>query len=48
MKSIYQQSLLHISTEGLVVLELTDGNGNSDAFFDFVRGSLIPEINSFD
>ena len=34
-----------ISTEGL---ELTDGSVNGDIFFDFVRGSLIPEMNSFD
>ena len=37
-----------ISTEGLVALELTDGSVNGDTIFDFVRGSLIPEINSFD
>ena len=36
------------STEGLVALELRDGSVNGDTFFDFVIGSLIPEMNSFD
>ena len=30
VESVYQQSLLHISTEGLVALELTDGSVNGD------------------
>ena len=37
-----------LSTEGLVALELTDGSVDGDAFFDFIRGSLIPEMNPFD
>lgn len=30
--------------EGLVALELVDGNVNGDVFYDFVRGSLIPNM----
>ena len=37
-----------LSTEGLAALELTDGSVDGDAFYDFVRGSLIPEMNPFD
>ena len=37
-----------LSTEGLVALELTDGSVDGDTFYDFVRGSLIPEMNPFD
>ena len=37
-----------LSSEGLVALELMDGSVDGDAFFDFVRGSLIPEMNPFD
>lgn len=37
-----------ISTEGLVALELSTGTVNSDLFYDFIRGSLIPQMNIFD
>ena len=37
-----------LSTEGLVAMELINGNTNADKFFDFMRGSLIPYMNSFD
>ena len=37
-----------ISSQGLVALELTDGTVNGDVFYDFVRGSLIPEMRPFD
>lgn len=33
--------------EGLVALELVDGNVNGDVFYDFVRGSLIPNMQIF-
>ena len=37
-----------ISSQGLIALELTDGTVDGDIFFDFVRGSLIPEMRPFD
>ena len=37
-----------LSSHGLIALELTDGSVNGDVFFDFVRGSLIPEMRPFD
>ena len=37
-----------LSTKGLVALELTDGSVDGDTYYDFVRGSLIPEMNPFD
>ena len=38
-----------ISTEGLVALELkSSGSVDSDHFYDFVRGSLIPQMHPFD
>ena len=36
-----------LSTDGLVAMELINGNTNTDKFFDFVWG-LIPYMNSFD
>ena len=36
------------STEGLVAIELTNHSVNGEKFFDFVRGSLIPEMLPFD
>ena len=37
-----------LSTDGLVAMELINGNTDADKFFDFVRGNLIPYMNSFD
>ena len=37
-----------IASDGLVSVELTTGSVNSEVFFDYVRGSLIPRMNSFD
>lgn len=37
-----------ICSEGLLGVELTTGSVNGDAFIDFVRGTLIPNMNPFD
>ena len=37
-----------ISDEGLVAVELIQGTVNSNFFSDFVRGTLIPEMEAFD
>lgn len=37
-----------IATDGLVSLQLTTGTVNSDIFYDFIRGSVIPQMNPFD
>lgn len=38
-----------ISTEGLVAMDLkSSGTVASDFFYDFIRGSLIPQMNPFD
>ena len=37
-----------LSFQGLIALELTDGTVDGDVFFDFVWGSLIPEVRPFD
>ena len=37
-----------ISSEGLLGVELTSCSVNSDKFFDFVRGTLIPNMQPFD
>ena len=38
-----------ISTEGLVALDLkSSGTVDSDFFYNFIRGSLIPQMNPFD
>lgn len=37
-----------ISSAGLIAVELTTNSVNGDKFFDFVRGSLIPEMQPFD
>ena len=37
-----------ISNDGLVALELSKGTTDSDLFYDFIRGSLIPQMNMFD
>ena len=36
-----------IATDGIVSLELYAGTTNSDIFYDFVRGSLIPQMSTF-
>ena len=37
-----------ISTTGVLAVELMTGTVNGDIFFDYVRGSLIPEMLPFD
>ena len=37
-----------ISSAGMVSLELEYGSVNSDNFYDFVRGSLIPNMHPYD
>ncbi len=37
-----------IATSGLVALELTTSTINGDNFYDFARGSLIPNMLPFD
>ena len=37
-----------IATSGLIALELTTGTVDSDLFYDFIRGSLIPQMLQFD
>ena len=40
-------AIASMSMEGLVALELVDGNVNGEVFYDFVRGSLIPNMQAF-
>ena len=37
-----------ISSSGMIAVELMTGSVNGDKFFDYVRGSLIPEMLPFD
>ena len=37
-----------MATDGLVGVELHTGTTNGEKFFDFVRGTLIPQMNTFD
>ena len=37
-----------MTTTGILAVELRKGSVNGDHFFDYVRGSLIPEILPFD
>ena len=37
-----------MSSEGLVGVEFKTDSVDSDAFFDFVRGTLIPNMQPFD
>lgn len=37
-----------IATDGLVSCEFTTQTVDSDILYDFIRGSLIPQMNSFD
>ena len=37
-----------MATDGLVGVELITGTTNGEVFFDFVRGTLIPQMKSFD
>ena len=37
-----------MTTTGILAVELKTGSVNGDNFFDFVRGSLIPEMMPFD
>ena len=37
-----------MTTTGIIAVELMTGSVNGDKFFDYVRGSLIPEMQPFD
>ena len=37
-----------MSTEGVIALDLLKGSVNSDTFIDFIRGSLIPNMQQYD
>ena len=37
-----------MTTSGMLAVELKTGSVNGDDFFDYVRGSLIPEMLPFD
>jgi hypothetical protein len=37
-----------MTTTGILAVELMTGSVNGDIFFDYVRGSLIPEMQPFD
>ena len=37
-----------IAINGLLALNLTTETVNSDIFYDFIRGSLIPQMRQFD
>ena len=41
-------AIVAIAADGLVTYEIRTGTVNSDVFIDFVRGTLIPELNTFD
>lgn len=41
-------SIAAISTEGLLAVEITANTVNGDTFYDFLRGTLIPEMCPFD
>ena len=41
-------ALTAISEEGLLAVELKHGTVNSDIFYDFIRGFVIPEMEPFD
>lgn len=40
-------SIAAICTEGLLAVEITANKVNGEMFFDFLRGSLIPELHQF-
>ena len=40
-------AIVGISTAGVTAVELTTSTVNTDVFFDFVRGSLIPHMQQF-
>ena len=41
-------SIAALSSEGIVAVESHTGSTNADNFADFVRGSLIPQLHSYD
>ena len=41
-------SISAMSTEGILAVELTNNSVNGEKIFDFVCGSLIPEMSPFD
>ena len=40
-------AMIGISSVGVIAMEITTSSVNTDIFFDFVRGSLIPNIQQF-
>ena len=40
-------TIIGISTVGVIAMEMTTSSVNADIFFDFVRGSLIPNMQQF-
>ena len=40
-------AIMGISTVGVIAMEMTTSSVNADIFFDFVRGSLIPNMQQF-
>ena len=48
VRGIRISALAAICSEGLLGVELTTGTFNGDKFFDFLRGTLIPNMNPFD
>ena len=41
-------SIAALSTEGIVAVESHTGTTNAEIFADFVRGSLVPQLQSYD
>ena len=41
-------AIVAIASDGVVSVQLTTSTVDSDLFFDYIRGSLIPQMNSFD
>ena len=41
-------AIIAMCTDGIIALELFQGTLNGDRFLDFLRGSLIPEMQPFD
>ena len=40
-------AIASMSTEGIIALEIVKGSVNGDIFYDFLRGCLIPNMQSF-
>ena len=48
VRGVRVSAISAICSEGLIGVELTTGSVNGDKFLDFVRGTLIPNMNPFD